>query len=313
MKKILKSLLALLVLFIIPQLSFSAPSDPFADVKVVHGKDNRVDAFHLTGTKWEELSRSVAMQVISSDLVSIDEAWMRLVGSSLSESQAPPLCQDELFATQTIVGRCSGFLVSDDHLLTAGHCIRIQSDCDQMFWVFDYELKHAGDLDYTMVPSENIFKCSEIISQHYFPFSLTDQLDFALIKLDRAVPNRSPLQVRWEGKIEDHAPLVVIGYPGGLPKKFADGAKVIENDNGVYFAANLDTFHGNSGSPVFHFETGLVEGILVRGENDYVYDAINDCTRVNTILNQCKDGACHLEDVTRVTVVEKLKETLEGH
>jgi len=313
MKLILKSLLALLVLIAITRLSFSAPSNPSNDIKVVHGHDNRVDTFHLTGTMWEELSHSVAMQVQNSNLVSIDEAWTRLLGSSLGESQQPALCADELFTTQIIAGRCSGFLVSKDHLLTAGHCVENQADCDNMSWVFDYELKYLGDPDYTVVPSVNIFKCKEFISQHYKPHVANDSLDYALIKLDRQVVDRKPLKVRVEGKIEDSAPLAVIGHPDGLPKKFADGARVLENDHEIYFAANLDTFHVNSGSPVFHFETGMVEGILVRGEDDYVYDAIHNCSRVNTIINQCKDGSCHLEDVTRVTQVAKLKEILPIH
>ena len=55
-------------------------------------------------------------------------------------------------------------------------------------------------------------------------------------------------------------------------RKVAGGAKVRSNNNGVYFVANLDTYGGNSGSAVFNLQTREVEGILVRGENDYVYD-----------------------------------------
>ena len=36
------------------------------------------------------------------------------------------------------------------------------------------------------------------------------------------------------------------------------------------FMTNLDTFGGNSGSPVYNAKTHKVEGILVRGERDYV-------------------------------------------
>ena len=87
----------------------------------------------------------------------------------------------------------------------------------------------------------------------------------------------------------------------------------MENDDEVFFSTNLDTFHVNSGSPVFNFETGVVEGILVRGALDYVFDAASNCSRVNTIFNGCKDKSCALEDVTRISQVEKLKEILSSY
>ncbi len=37
-----------------------------------------------------------------------------------------------------------------------------------------------------------------------------------------------------------------------------------------FFVANLDTYGGNSGSPVVDARTYVVEGILVRGEDDFV-------------------------------------------
>ena len=39
--------------------------------------------------------------------------------------------------------------------------------------------------------------------------------------------------------------------------------------NLYYFTANLDTYRGNSGSPVFNAITHKVEGVLVRGEQDF--------------------------------------------
>jgi V8-like Glu-specific endopeptidase len=71
----------------------------------------------------------------------------------------------------------------------------------------------------------------------------------------------------------------VIGHPVGLPLKYAGNAKITDNSPSTYFSANLDTFGGNSGSPVFSMVDGkhIVEGILVRGETDFV--EVNGCTR----------------------------------
>ena len=43
----------------------------------------------------------------------------------------------------------------------------------------------------------------------------------------------------------------MIGYPRGLAEKFSLDRKVSNNTDPSYFSADLDCFHGNSGSPVF--------------------------------------------------------------
>ena len=71
-----------------------------------------------------------------------------------------------------------------------------------------------------------------------------------------------------------------MGHPSGLPMKIAGGSKVHALEK-HYFVANLDTFTGNSGSPVLNEKTGLVEGILVRGGKDYIFDFDEGCYYVN--------------------------------
>jgi V8-like Glu-specific endopeptidase len=86
--------------------------------------------------------------------------------------------------------------------------------------------------------------------------------------------------------------VLVIGHPTGLPTKLADGA-VIRSLKETYFIANLDTYGGNSGSAVFDANSGLVEGILVRGEQDYVRSS-SGCLASNV----CRNDGCRGEDVT---------------
>ena len=64
-----------------------------------------------------------------------------------------------------------------------------------------------------------------------------------------------------------------------------------------YFVANLDTYGGNSGSAVFNATSGKVEGILVRGENDYVWRG--SCR----VSNKCPADGCRGEDVTKVSAL----------
>ena len=61
------------------------------------------------------------------------------------------------------------------------------------------------------------------------------------------------------------------------------------------FTANLDTYGGNSGSPVFNSETHEVEGILVRGDTDFV--PLGKCM----VSAVCPTNGCIGEDCTRVS------------
>ena len=102
--------------------------------------------------------------------------------------------------------------------------------------------------------------------------------------------------MRTSGKISGRARLFVIGHPCGLPQKYAPGAKVRDNTPAPFFVANLDTYGGNSGSPVFNATSYKVEGILVRGENDFV---TNGTCYVSLV---CPTTGCRGEDVTRASI-----------
>ncbi len=107
----------------------------------------------------------------------------------------------------------------------------------------------------------------------------------------------------------------MIGYPRGLPEKFSLHRKVANNSDSSYFSADLDCFHGNSGSPVFNSKTLEVEGIFVRGEGDFpgenasdlemmgdfVYNGARKCYR--TLVCHRKGGCTATMDSTRITRV----------
>src|SRR5690606_3208625 len=143
------------------------------------------------------------------------------------------------------------------------------------------------------------YSCAKIINRS---LNGATQDDWALLQLDRKVTDRSPLTYRTSGKPNVQDPLVVIGHPTGVPTKIADGANV-RSLKGTYFVANLDTFGGNSGSAVFNAETGVVEGILVRGTTDYVYDREQKCQ----VSNVCTNSGCRGEDVTYITNIPELQ------
>jgi len=270
----------------------------FAGNKVVYDEDNRMNVGKHPNKNLQVLARSTAIQIKQHKIESVYDGILYKISAQTMEDKK--LCKDEVFSQQLAAGNCSGFLVGKDLLVTAGHCMRSEYDCSSMKWVFDYRADmQVSGLSEAYVVSENVYNCKEIVSQ---VLSSRSKNDFALIKLDREVTDREPLKYRTEGKISDDAELAVMGYPSGLPLIIADGAIVRKNDHPFFFVTNLDTFGGNSGSPVVDATTGIVEGILVRGETDYTWDEENKCQRPF----KCKGDECRGEDVTRITVIPEL-------
>lgn len=264
--------------------------------KVIYGEDNRVDVVNSTNSLFVELSRSTAAMISSVNLRPDEDAGVTTIKGRTLRSSG--ICASERFANQISAANCSGFLVGEDLLVTAGHCIRNNNDCRGYKWVFDYKVDHE-DQGEVVVDSSAVYSCKNIISRS---LNSATKDDWALLQLDRKVTDRSPLTYRTSGKPRVQDPLVVIGHPTGVPTKIADGAKV-RSLAGTYFVANLDTFGGNSGSAVFNAETGVVEGILVRGTTDYVYDRAQKCQ----VSNVCTDGGCRGEDVTYITNIPELQ------
>ena len=264
--------------------------------KVIYGEDNRVDVVNSNNSLFVELSRSTAAMISSVNLRPDEDAGTtRIVGKTLRSSG---ICATERFANQISAANCSGFLVGENLLVTAGHCIRNNSDCRGYKWVFDYKVDHE-DQGEVVVDSTSIYSCKRIVNRS---LNSMNRDDWALLELDRNVTDRAPLTYRTSGKPRVQDPLVVIGHPTGIPTKIAGGANV-RSLSSTYFVANLDTFGGNSGSAVFNAHTGVVEGILVRGTTDYVYNRELKCQ----VSNVCTNSGCRGEDVTYITNIPELQ------
>jgi len=259
--------------------------------RVIYGEDDRRDLFDShNDPKLIELARSTAILVRKSDLKP-EAQQFRLPKDTFGVSQG--LCESEPFFEQPTPGFCSGFLVGDDLFVTAGHCITDAGMCAGVSMIFDYGYDQQGK-DLSTVDADNVYYCKSIVSRAQ---GSGNGKDYAVVKLDRPVVGREPLKLRREGTISKGDPVTVIGHPSGLPTKITSGAKVRTNDSNLpYFVANIDSYGGNSGSAVFNTSNGEVEGILVRGETDFINR--NGCM----VSNKCAEGACRGEDVTKADV-----------
>jgi len=274
--------------------------------EVIYGSDDRVELSEAHEV-YQQFAAATAAMVRNDRIKKV--TWMpyyKIKGQSLEKKHR--LCEGERFGEDLAVAACTGFLVGEDTLVTAGHCITVEEDCEGYSWVFDFKKKDSrirkimtnNSKDY--VGEKNVYRCKKIIKTVYDP--MVTKMDFAVIKLDRPVKDREPLQIRREGSIEDDAELFTIGHPMGVHTKVASNGTVRENDNDVYFVTNLDTFKGNSGGPVINAKTGLVEGIVVRGEADKEKLDKKSCFNIK----RCEEDDCRGEDVTRISQVDVLYE-----
>lgn len=267
--------------------------------KVIYGVDNRKDYYQIddqSESKIKQQCNSVVSLFNNDDLVISPDGEGQVVSLGTSKfGDAYGLCREEIFFNQPVGAFCSGFLVADDLVATAGHCVN-EDDVTNVSFVFGYRMNSENQAQ-TKISSSEVYRGKEIVGRQ-----LTDDgTDWAVVRLDRPVTDHKPFKIRREGKVNDQQRVYVIGHPCGLPLKYAAGSRVRNNQEEAYFVANLDTYGGNSGSGVFHVgedndpEDGMVEGILVRGETDF--DDINGCKRSNV----CPDDKCRGEECTRTT------------
>lgn len=91
--------------------------------------------------------------------------------------------------------------------------------------------------------------------------------DWVLLRLEHPVTHLGALEPpRLDAPRAGHA-VYTLGHPLGLPLKLADRASVLATEE-LLFRSDLDTFTGNSGSPVFDAQTHALVGLVIEGQKD---------------------------------------------
>jgi hypothetical protein len=189
---------------------------------------------------------------------------------------------------------CTAFWVGNNRLVTAAHCYKKRctggSSAERSFEhaavVFGFDdLPQLFDGKTLKIPKSNVHRVEKVDGQ-YGCDELADWIIF-ILKTD---PNLTPLPI-FRGQIPGKGtPLYQLGHPLGLPMKYNFQGEVGETHLNFLYT-DLDSFLGNSGSPVFLAKgehKGQVVGITIRGECDFITD--DGKTALPLICNAGPDG-----------------------
>lgn len=252
----------------------------------IWGMDNRRDLYEIVNFEISKNARATCCLVDNSDIEVYDNFNYKI------NCRSTGYCSDVRFHDQKRLARCSAFAIAPEIILTAGHCITEEtiSSCSILY---EFNIPEKSGRINSIVKSDNVYKIIKLLERG----KLSNGLDYAILNIDRPVSNDRILQIRRTGKLHDNSKLYVAGYPDGLPLKISNDGNIRNNDYDITFSTDLDTFQGNSGSPVFNEITHVVEGILTAGDIDFFFDDNDRCQR----LFKCSEITCRGEIVVRIT------------
>ena len=269
-----------------------APSDEKGDI---FSGDNSVERHELeiSDPRYEFARASAAL--IKTDKISLTPQGWALQGQTLGEKRR--LCDDEAFREQPAVASCSGTLIGEDLVLTAGHCLTkftgtaesvpaVQEACDATKVAFDFAYETEGSR-LVSLPEEKVYQCTRVLERELHFLLNGDLIDYGIIKLDRPVTDRAPMKLRDGAPMESGADVTIAGHPEGIPQKISD-SKVADSLECTRLGHNAGTSVISSGSGIFDPVTNAVAGIHSQGVTAQTY-GLNE-ERGCHAANVCGEG-----------------------
>jgi|GEM_PF-1363297 len=251
--------------------------------KGIYGKDNRKDVYEVSAME-RRLAQASVVFFTADELEEEEDAYVLRAAQSLQETG---VCGNERFAQQPTAGFCSGFLVAEDMVVTAGHCVTgMQNGMVRV--VFGFAMDNHNEA-ITRFAKHDVYRIDKVLESFHEskPDDDPSKKDWGIIRLDRPAVGHIPVEAR-QGETPIGEAVTMIGYPLGLPVKISTG-KVMASE-GNFLITNLDAFHGDSGSAVFNTASikrgePLLEGILVNGKSDFVNSYSAPCTQIKHFAN----------------------------
>ena len=250
--------------------------------------DSRIEIAQLKpDVDWQvairRCSESVAMIVEKENLIKISPTRYQL-NTAVTLGNRYNLCPLQAFANQLTVGTGTAFIIDNDVMMTAAHVF--QRPLKDYAVVFGYRIINSLGTAETGIAADDV----------YFPVSVEKKygdVDMVKFKTDRKM-KRPALEWERSKALKKGDEIYMLGHPMGLPQKLAINADISDNSHHGYFYTSLDSFQGNSGSPVFNYQTHRIIGVLVSGFVDY--ELHGECYKTAI----CRQPYCIGEKVMRI-------------
>ncbi|GAB4020779.1 MAG: hypothetical protein Fur0010_23730 [Bdellovibrio sp.] len=231
----------------------------------VLGKDNRISFSQLEEFNPSKLASATATQIEVRYLKESNiEEYATYPSGKLQNT-----CPGEKYSEFHTLGGCSGFLIDENILVTAGHCRDYSKGCDQEAWLFNHF--ESPQYPQAKLKKENIVRCLEVLDYRH-----DGEADFAVLKLERKIKNATILKIDLADQAETNDPVAVLGYPLGLPFVYTPGGRIIKKEKNLILT-DSDAFKNNSGSALFNLRTGYVEGILTNSMRGMSSNQLDGC------------------------------------
>ena len=257
---------------------------------VIYDSDNRIELHEVKSSTSYFTARATIAFFKKDALQEETDGTTTVLGKTYGEENN--LCPEERFYAQPAGAFCSGVLIAEDMVLTAGHCVD-KNFCKNTRLAIDYSID-AVDRNPRTLRTTDILDCAEVVRRG----SVAKRLDFALLRLKTKPPVNPVAFTKTEMTVGQE--ITLTGYPAGLPMKVVEGDKITSVGR-LYAYAPLDAFGGSSGSPVVDSHSGDLLGILVGGEDDFEKAPKRSCQRVR----KCTKEKCQGEQVLKISAIMK--------